>query len=316
MDSKKPISFAREVKEEIARGEYSDEQKRSRLSALAKISGGLRLSGREETLDISTDVAAVAKAIYRDLVDLYGANARFAYTRGVGARARIKYHVLVEDPRLILGDLEVDFLTDKIPHNAVANDSLSAGYLAGAFLAAGSVNDPKNANYHLEIALGKEAYAKWLQKLINRVNGHHFNAKVAPRRKQWVVYLKRSDEISDFLILIGAKQSCLKFENAKIDRDFANVDNRLQNLDEANFGKTQEAASRQLMEIRFFAERGYQDITSPKLRILMGLRLAHEDATLEELAELLSEEIASTVSKSNVNHLFRKLHALYLEHHG
>jgi DNA-binding protein WhiA len=57
-------------------------------------------------------------------------------------------------------------------------------------------------------------------------------------------------------------------------------------------------------------------IANLKLRALMELRLAHPDASLEELAELLSEELASSVSKSNVNHLFRSLHNLYLEEGG
>ena len=43
----------------------------------------------------------------------------------------------------------------------------------------------------------------------------------------------------------------------------------------------------------------------------MRLRLDHQDATLEELAKLLSEELNTTISKSNVNHLFRNLNYEY-----
>jgi DNA-binding protein WhiA len=71
----------------------------------------------------------------------------------------------------------------------------------------------------------------------NKAANHQFNSKIVARRKEWVVYLKRSDEISDFLILIGAKEACLQFENVRVDRDFANVDNRLRNIDTANYGK-------------------------------------------------------------------------------
>ena len=43
----------------------------------------------------------------------------------------------------------------------------------------------------------------------------------------------------------------------------------------------------------------------------MDLRVNNPDASLEELAVMLSEELATTISKSNVNHLFRYFHALY-----
>ena len=44
----------------------------------------------------------------------------------------------------------------------------------------------------------------------------------------------------------------------------------------------------------------------------MRLRLEHEDATLNELAELLTLELESQkpISKGNVNHLFIKLKEL------
>jgi DNA-binding transcriptional regulator WhiA len=36
------------------------------------------------------------------------------------------------------------------------------------------------------------------------------------------MYLKKSDQIADFLILMGATASSLEFENIRIDREFAN----------------------------------------------------------------------------------------------
>lgn len=212
----------------------------------------------------------------------------------------------------ILNDLGVDFFAPSFPKNLVGNPEQAAGYLTGAFLAAGSVNDPSSSNYHLEISLSDEEYAKSLSKEWNKLASHQFDSKIVTRRHHYVVYLKRSDQISDFLILLGAKEACLHFENMRVDRDFANIDNRLSNLDTANYGKTAKAAERQIKEIRYFVDLlGYDKIDNPKLRSLMKLRLAHEDASLEELAEFLSEELATTISKSNVNHLFRYLDEEY-----
>ena len=56
---------------------------------------------------------------------------------------------------------------------------------------------------------------------------------------------------------------------------------------------------------------GYDKINNEKLKALMKLRKSHPDATLDELAKMLSEELAAEVSKSNVNHLFRYLDEEY-----
>ena len=317
MSEQRLVSFAQQAKEEIANNHVSDEWKRSLLSSYFRINGEMHLSKDGQELLLTSESAQIAKLIYEAVTSIFGVKARFAYTRGIHFKKKVKYHVLVSEPDYVLGDLEVDYWTGKIPHNAVANQELSAAYLAGAFLASGSVNDPSKANYHLELSLNDESYAKWLAKLINKSQQRPFSAKVIQRRNHWICYLKKSEEIADFLILIGATNACLQFENVRVERDFQNSINRLQNLDKGNFKKTMSAAQRQLEEIHYFEEHGgLSQFRNPKIEVLMNLRLTHEDASLDELAELLSDELASTVSKSNVNHLFRDLHKRYLDANG
>ena len=304
----KTLSFAGEVKEEIATHVFPDSAIRSLLSSFAKTAGEIHLSNGQEELDLSTEKANIAKFLYLTVKNVYGVTPRFAYTKGIGFRKRVKFHCLVPEADYILSDLQVDFLSGKLPKDLTSTSDQAAAYLAGAFLAAGSVNDPSSSNYHLEIALSDQTYANWISHLINRVSAHNFTSKVAKRRSQYVVYLKRSDQISDFLVLIGAPESCLKFENVRVDRDFANIGNRLANLDGANFSKTMEASQKQVQAIEYFVEHdGWGYFDNPKKKTLMELRLEHKDASLDELRELLSEKLATTISKSNVNHLFRNL---------
>lgn len=304
----KTLSFAGEVKEEIATHQFPDSAIRSLLSSFAKTAGEIHISGGKEELDLSTEKASIAKFLYLTIRGVYGVTPRFAYTKGIGFRKRVKFHCLVPEADYILSDLQVDFLSGKLPKDLTSTPDQCAAYLAGAFLAAGSVNDPSSSNYHLEIALSDQTYANWISHLINRVSSHTFTSKVAKRRSQYVVYLKRSDQISDFLVLIGAPDSCLKFENVRVDRDFANIGNRLANLDGANFSKTMEASQKQVQAIEYFVEHdGWGYFDNPKKKALMELRLEHKDASLDELRELLSERLATAVSKSNVNHLFRNL---------
>src|SRR5690606_8568817 len=69
-------------------------------------------------------------------------------------------------------------------------------YLRGAFLASGSVNDPKTAEYHLEIYSENSDIILFIQKLMNDLE---LNAKITKRRKGYICYLKDAAKIEDFL---------------------------------------------------------------------------------------------------------------------
>ncbi len=314
MANDKTQSFASSVKDEVALIERSEPEMRAFLTSFIKINGHLRYKDGKEILEARSEKANIAKAVYRYLHTCYGVDVRFAYTRSAGFLKRINYLIIVErDVKKILDDLSISLLDSEMPSIGVSDEEFPS-FLAGAFLAAGSVNDPKSTSYHLEIALYEENYAKWLSKTINHYVGASFHANYIKRRNEWVCYLKRADEISNFLILLGAKESCLYFEDVRIDRDFSNQTNRLGNLDAANMSKTLKSSERQMKEIMFLNERGAIERTrNPKLSALVSLRLSNPDASLSELSVLLSEELASAVSKSNVNHLFRYIHSLYLE---
>jgi DNA-binding protein WhiA len=152
----KTQSFASLVKEEVANLllSASDEAKRSFLASFVKINGHIKISDGKETLDLASESAAIAKCVYEALSSLYGVPVRFAYTRSAGFLKRVVYHVVVDqEGQDILNDLGIDLLEGKLPKYSYATPELAAAYLAGAFLACGSVNDPKSTNYHLEMAL-------------------------------------------------------------------------------------------------------------------------------------------------------------------
>ena len=311
------LSFAMQAKEEIAAHQFPEHLQRSLLSGFAKTNGSLRLGEGGEELDLSTESAKVAKMLYLLAGRRYGGSPHFAYSRSFGRGKRTRFHVLIPHASEVLEDLRVDFLSGKIDPSVVNGTEEASCYLSGAFLASGSVNSPVSSNYHLEIAVSSSSYAKWLSHLINKVLSHHFTSKVSSRRNQWIVYLKRSDQISEFLVLIGTTEACLKFESVRIDREEINIGNRLINLDSANMSKTLATARRQVKQIRYLVDRfGFDVFPSDKAAALMQLRLDHPEASLGELSELLSEELSATVSKSNVNHLFRALDELYRENGG
>ena len=310
-------SFTREVKEELCSNEYpSQDRLRALLAAYIRINGSLVFRDKKSYLSLSSENAKISAFIYKTLNDIYKSDARLIYeTKTNLGKNRIYTIEIQEASETILEDLDISFLEGKISKNIVRNDDTISGYLAGAFLASGSVNSPTTSNYHLEIALNSENYAKWLSKLFSKYKNSDIEPKIVKRREQFVIYFKKSDQISNFLIMIGAVNSCLEFEDARMNRDFLNSQNRLANMDTANMRRMYETGLRQVEEIKVIDKAlGIENIDNQKVRILCSLRLENESASLSDLATLMSEKLKKDITKSNINHLFRRIHEMYLRY--
>ena len=172
-------------------------------------------------------------------------------------------------------------------------------FVSGAFLTAGSVNNPAKS-YHLEIVCGSEYQASGLMKVINSFG---VESRVVPRKKYFVVYLKDGGQIIDILNVMEAHQSLMNMENTRIVKEMRNAVNRRVNCETANITKTVNAAVKQVNDIEFIKASGKFATLSEPLRQLAELRLANPEASLKELVVLSGEG----VSKSGVNHRLRRL---------
>lgn len=308
-------SFTKQVKEELCSNEYvSQDRLRALLAAYIRINGSLLFRDKKSYLTLSSENAKIARFIYETINRIYDADAHLNFKNKSNLAKNTVYTIEVSDAsEAIIEDLDISFLEGKISKNIVRNDDTISGYLAGAFLASGSVNSPQTSNYHLEIALNSENYAKWLSKLFSKYHNSDIEPKIVKRREQFVVYFKKSDQISNFLIMIGAVSCCMEFENVRVNRDMINSTNRMVNMDTANMRRIYETGLRQVKEIKVIDEKlGIENIGNKKISLLCALRLENESASLLDLSNIMSERLKKTVTKSNVNHLFRKIHEMYL----
>ena len=310
----KTVSFATQVKEELVSNVYeSNDRLRALLSAYIRINGHVSFKRGETIIILQSENAKVAKFMYLSLKNLYNADCRISYKQKTNLKKKISYEIVVDSlGQHIIDDLEISFLEGKISKNIVKNDDSISGYLAGAFIASGSVNSPVTSNYHLEISLNSENYAKWMLHLFSRYKNTNIEPKIIKRREKYILYVKKSDQIAEFLIMIGATSSCLEFENYRVNRDFANQANRLANFDASNMKKTVIAGQRQAKQILFIDQvLGIDRIHNPKTRLLCKLRLEYESASISELAEMMSEELEVEITRGNVSHLFNYIEDLY-----
>ena len=178
-------------------------------------------------------------------------------------------------------------------------DHCRAAFLRGCFFAGGSITDPSK-RYHLELTSSHLQASRELEVLL-RESG--YPPKSVARNGSSVTYFKQSDQIEDFLTLIGAPVAAMEDMSTKLEKGLRNSVNRRLNCDSANLDKAVEAAQSQGEAIRKLQAAGRLMELPDKLQQTAALRLEFPELSLSELAE----EFDPPVTKSCLNHRLRKL---------
>jgi len=182
----------------------------------------------------------------------------------------------------------------------VEEECCKAAFLRGAFLAGGSVTDPAKG-YHMEITTTHQSVARESFLLISEVMG--FDPKSAKRGGGQVLYLKQSEQISDFLTYLSAPVAAMGIMEARLEKELNNKVNRRCNCDDANLSKVVEAAQEQLAAIRALKEKGLLDKLAPKLQQAARAREENPEATLTELAEMMEPAITKPAMNNRMKRL-------------
>lgn len=172
-------------------------------------------------------------------------------------------------------------------------------FLRGAFLAGGSVTDPKK-RYHLELATSHLQAAKEVEALLCDMG---FTPKHVMRQSNSVTYFKQSEHIEDLLTLIGAPVCAMQLMATKVEKEMRNTVTRQINCDSHNADKTVAAAQEQMNAIRRIAKDYGLDALPEPLKDAALLRIANPEASLADLATLSYPP----VTKSCLNHRFKKI---------
>lgn len=308
------MSFTTQIKQEIANVDLKTQYARAELSALIQLTSSLTISKKQLGILVRSESPTTSKRIVFLLKKLYKVNTKLRVAKKTNLKKNNVYTVNVDEKgKQILEDLGLYSsrgLLSHPSHEIIANDGCASAYLAGAFLAYGTCNDPSKTNYHLEIALNEKSNALFIVKLIKRFN---IIAKITERRNKYVVYMKKADYVSDFLAAIGASDARLEFENERISRDMKNSLSRIDNCEIANEVKTIRAASKQIEYINIIKKSGKYELIDEKLRNVMELRSKYQEYSLLELCEAYQKKYGDIVSKSGMKHRLNKIESIALE---
>ena len=305
------ISFTNEIKNEITANINLDtEMKRSLLAAFIRVNGTIKFKNKNEYLILRTENAKVAKFIYSLIKDLYeDVVVSFSFRKTMKFYKATEYLVnIINGGTTIFSSLDINLLESKINQELINKEDKIRGFLMGLFLACGSCNSPKTSNYHFEFYVSDENLAKNILKIISKIKSSQFDFKLTKRRNNFVIYLKKSDQISGFLAFVDASTCCIKFEDVRVSRDYSNINNRLIICDQYNYKKSIDKANVQIEQIKLIDKHlGIDNIINEKVQLLCKLRLKDPEASYADLSSMMSEELNVPVSKSNIGHLFRKI---------
>ena len=197
----------------------------------------------------------------------------------------------------------LDILKDdlKITYNKIEiiNIEKNRSIIRGAFLGAGSINNPEN-NYHLEINLSNNKNLEYMYELLINLG---INCKELEKQNKYSIYLKDGEEISKLLALLGANKSVLKFEDIRVQKEMRGKVNRIVNCKTANLNKTINASVEQIEAIRKLKKKNKFNLLDENLKEIANLRLENPDMPLVELGKLLEKP----VGKSGVNYRLKKI---------
>ena len=193
---------------------------------------------------------------------------------------------------------EVEVVENHVHINTdVNNDNCKRAIIRGAFLGAGSINNPSRT-YHLEINLSTKDNMEFLEEILKQCN-----IKCKKLENKNSIYLKDGEEISTIIALLGASSSVLKFEDIRVQKEMNGKVNRIVNCQTANLNKTLNASVEQIDAIRRLQQSNKFNNLDDNLKEIALLRLEYPDMSLVELGKKLKEPLG----KSGVNYRLKRI---------
>ena len=211
----------------------------------------------------------------------------------------IKSNVDFEDIKTISSGQSEKLVQNDINNKLIVieNDNCKRAIVRGAFLGAGSINNPSRT-YHLEINLSTKNNMEFLDEILKQCN---IRCKKLENNNS--IYLKDGEDISSIIALFGASSSVLKFEDIRVQKEMNGKVNRIVNCQSANLNKTLNASVEQIDAIRRLQQSNKFNNLDDNLKEIALLRLEYPDMSLVELGKKLKEPLG----KSGVNYRLKRI---------
>ncbi|MDQ2661728.1 MAG: DNA-binding protein WhiA [Actinomycetota bacterium] len=279
------MALTADVKEELARVEVSKTSVRAaELASVLRFAGGLHIISGRIAIEAELDSQTIARRVTRDLGELYGVRPDVSVISPSGIRRSNQYLVRVLDGGETLARQTGLLDARRRPVRGLPNKLTTgsrediAAVWRGAFLAHGSLTDPGRSAALEIICPGNET----AMALVGAAGRLGISAKAREVRGVHRVVIRDGEAISAMLALMGATDTVRNWEELRQRREVRATANRLVNFDDANLRRSAQAAVAACARVERAMELLADDIPD-HLRYAGELRLAHRDASLDEL---------------------------------
>ena len=299
------MSYTIEIKEEISKQNVTNSE------MIAELSGFIRNNATisNETLFLTTENTFTIERLQSFFNKLYEQELTITIKDNLNFNKKNLYLLSLDKKvNFILQDIgyydkDNNYLETPPTYIVGANEEIRA-YLKGAFLCTGRINNPKTSRYHMELLVSKPNEAVFIQKLLNIFD---LNAKILNRDKGYMIYIKEAEKISDYIKILGANKAVLFFEDARIYREKKNQTNRLNNCEQDNMDKVFLNAEKRLEQIRIIEETNSYTLLDDRTKQAFDYRKKYPESSIKELSEIITLETGKPITKSGLNHRFRKI---------
>ncbi|HEV7754963.1 MAG TPA: DNA-binding protein WhiA [Mycobacteriales bacterium] len=278
--------------------------RKAEMAALLRFAGGLHIVGGRVVVEAELDTGSTARRLRREVAEVYGHASEVQVLASGGLRKTSRYIVRVTKDGEALarqtGLLDVRGRPVRGLPPQVVSAALCCAEAAwrGAFLAHGSLTEPGRSSA-LEITCpGPEAALA----LVGAARRMGIGAKAREVRGVDRVVVRDGDAIGALLTRVGAHQSVLAWEERRMRREVRATANRLANFDDANLRRSARAAVAAGARV----DRAMEILGADAPGHLLGagrLRLAHPQASLEELGSLADPPLTKDAVAGRIRRL-------------
>ena len=292
------MSFSKRCKKEVLKKQSINAM--AELLSVVFFIGSIRISNSIYKIIFKTYSNTEARYKYNLIKECYNYSSTFEIKDIENEEKDRLFTVIIEQSNISEDIIEKSygfFISNDVDLDDVAFDDIKS-YLKTAFVFKGSINDPQRG-YNLEISVQDINQCHLLSECMDIFE---LNPKVNNKKDSYVVYLKDSDKISDFLAIIEANKSLFELENVRAMKSIRNNINRQTNFDKANIDRTVHASVKQVDAINLLISEGYFDSLSDDMKEIANLRIDNPYASIEELGAMVNPPM----SKSKVNYRLQK----------
>mgnify|MGYP000925017764 CR=1 FL=1 len=300
-----PMALTQKVKTELAAvATPHPNARRAEVATMLRFGGGLHLVGGRIVIEAELDSAPAARRLRTYIHDLYSLDSDLLVINATGLRRTTRYAVRVIRDGEALARLTglvdqrrrpVRGLPAVVVGGSIAD---SVAVWRGAFLARGSLTEPGRSS-SLEVTCpGSEAALA----LVGAARRFDISAKAREVRGADRVVVRDGEAIGVLLERMGAPEAFKVWAERRSRRESRGTANRLANFDDANLRRSARAAVASGARVERAFEILGDDVPAHLLQA-GRLRIAHKQASLEELGQLSDPQLTKDAVAGRIRRL-------------